>query len=147
MDTILSRRMMGCEEPATACPSVLLGVRHRSGGEVANPPQISSPSPSPGMLALGQRVRVCDLGVKANTWRQTALRSDLYVHRPDFSSLILPHPQLSVFGWVHTLQELVHRLHRLKTFQQAAGFRIKTYFGHVSSEQVIPHVYLTQSTL
>lgn len=45
--------------------------------------------------------------------RQTALRSDLYVNWPDVSSLILLHPQLSVSGRVHTLQQLVHRLHRL----------------------------------
>lgn len=44
---------------------------------------------------------------------ETALRSDLDVHRSDLSSLILPHPQLSVFDGIHTLQQFVHWLHRL----------------------------------
>lgn len=67
----------------------------------------------------------------------TALRSDLYVHWPDFSSLILPHPQLSVFGWIHTLQELVHRLHRLDKQRTTIKYTLQYLF--FASVQMIPH--------
>ena len=40
---------------------------------------------------------------------------DLNVDRPDFPSVVLLYPELPVFGWVHTLQQLVHRLHGLET--------------------------------
>lgn len=66
--------------------------------------------------------------------RHTALRSDLHVHWPDLSSLILPHPQLSVFGWVHTLQELVHRLHRLDKERAAVS-------GGLTHTRHMPDVY------
>lgn len=41
----------------------------------------------------------------------------LYVHvdGPHLARLVLLHPQLAVFGWVHVLQQLVHRLHHLRT--------------------------------
>lgn len=41
-------------------------------------------------------------------------RLDLYVHGPDVPGLVLLDPELSVLGWVHTLQMLVHWLHRLE---------------------------------
>lgn len=35
---------------------------------------------------------------------------DLHVHRADVACLVLSNPQLPVFGWVHFLKQLVHRL-------------------------------------
>lgn len=52
-----------------------------------------------------------------------ALGSDLDVHGPDLSRLILPNPQLSVFDWVHTLQQLVHWLHRLDTRENGGSLQ------------------------
>lgn len=68
-------------------------------------------------VSLGVKVYICSAVA-------TAPRSDLYVHWPDLSSLILPHPQLSVFGRVHTLQELVHRLHRLDKARTAVSWSV-----------------------
>ena len=53
------------------------------------------------------------------------LGSDLYVHWPDLPGLIFLHPQLSVSDGVHTLQQLIHPLHRLQT-QRAAEAQGKT---------------------
>lgn len=41
----------------------------------------------------------------------------VHVHGPDLAGFVLFHPQLPVFGWIHALQQLVHRLHRLQTRQ------------------------------
>lgn len=35
---------------------------------------------------------------------------DLHVHWANVACFVLPDPQLSVFGWVHFSQQLVHRL-------------------------------------
>ena len=100
-DIILSRVLVGCEEPVSADWSSLC-----QGGGVKIPAQISQ-------SVLGHVASEPEGKSVHVQSSRAARRSDLYVHRPDLSSLILLHPQLSVSGRVHALQQLVHWLHRL----------------------------------
>ena len=47
--------------------------------------------------------------------QRTHAGSDLYIHGSDLSGLVLIHPELSVSARVHSLEQLVHWLHRLDT--------------------------------
>lgn len=40
---------------------------------------------------------------------------NVHIHRSDLAGFVLLHPQLSVFGWIHVLQQLVDRFHHLQT--------------------------------
>lgn len=40
----------------------------------------------------------------------------VHIHRPNITGFVLLHPQLSVFGWIHILQELVDGLNHLERY-------------------------------
>lgn len=52
----------------------------------------------------------------------------VHVHGPHLAGLVLLHPQLPVFGWVHVLQQLVHRLHHLETIHTPNNHLLCTFF-------------------
>lgn len=72
---------------------------------------------------------------------------DLHVHGADVARLVLPDPQLPVFGWVHFSKQLVHRLDCLQGMEKRDIFRGSGRARDISSEPRCLHPRARQSSL